>query len=466
MQQHCTMGNTMRKRVLTTDVIDTIIRGTENNKNTKENTMTAKKINLQKDWEQILVKYGLKEDKNGTLRDNKGRFVKFATIAAELDKLTQPDELKPEMDYNDNPTGVNVKEGRDSDEDVMGDLPDWGSMDLETILSRCIYMKKEVRKDGRIIRVPLLQKTVCKDGEEHLMPIPVRKIGDGDEIGYNRWGKQEPEEMYLNQATRAATFLITWGQKDLVITIDEEINRLKTGLVTASTIHPFKDGEDIIQALTLTRRAMKRVYRSKVAKIEAAKHAMVKLLGRKGAKEIWTKIVMDVELLAARTNWPEDGFEVVSDLVNDVTKYFMQKINDNLKGSQYIEGFGAVNTGNGMTIEVYKQIAAGISTRSWMEITKSLTPNVEEPSALWGTATRYAGAMLALEMLKVLEDNNSVDRQTEAIVGEKTPMSEWFKKEDADWVWSNRSQDFDDMPRGWLGRLPWQDKVGAESNNE
>lgn len=454
----------MRKLILDTAVIAQIFSNTDTVNNTDKdnshmdnNTTIREKRNLaNKYFEEACQILGVKYDSaSGKYRDiSTGRYV-AKKLLWDLVKMDFKGDL--EFDFLDNPTGIKeVDPTTDSKEpkDALGDLPNWSTMSNEAILASCIYMKKQVLNDGRITKRPLMQATVCEDGEIRPMPIPVRRASDGNEYGYNRWGKQAPEDMYLARATKAAEYLKQWDQEELVCTLDNEVDRLKGGLVTSEHIHPYQDGEDVIQAMLL-RQAEK-----KLEKIKTGKRRLVKLLKLEKANQVWNLVKNEVEILSQETNWPGDDFQTVAEKIRTIQTLIINKVNTMLESWEEIPGFGRVTTGGGMTKEAWIEISTAVSTFAWGSITGSLNPEVK--GALWGTAARYVSNMLALEMLEVLAEDNSVDRQTEAIVGEKTHMDEFFQKEELDWAWNGRVQDFEDMPRGWLGRLPWQDKIGAE----
>lgn len=378
----------------------------------------------------FLEEMGIKATNNPKIyRDIKtGRGVSYKVVDELFAHYKNPNvkkenvmDNKIECAYENNPTGIEEVE----DKDVFKALPNWDEMDLEKILPYVSYHRKEVRA-GVEFRVPL------KDEEGQI--IPVSKAGDGGE--FTMWSqvsdKDDPETVALNRAARAEIMLLNWGY-DLSV-LRKDVEHLKAATCIGH-LSPFQDGEEMIEILQLRQQEKE----EKAAK--AIRRWVINLFpGKKEEQKKFLRTIRnEVEKVKAMGEKDEDisseeMFQIRSRLITHCT--FGAIMDD--KSGRWLKEEGMPNIpfalekhlGGRLTNDTKKMIGKYVSLSCWNSWRKAMNEAVK------GTLIRWIGSEIQMEVIKVLAENQSVDRQVENLI--KTDIRDVFKKEQIDYMWENR----------------------------
>lgn len=379
---------------------------------------------------EFLEEMGLKATPNPKLyRDMKtGRMVSYKVVDELFAHYKNPNAKKEnvmddkiEKTYTENPNGIEEVE----EEDVFRSLPNWGEMDLKSILPYVSYHRN-------VVRAGVVFKEALKDEEGRI--IPVSKAGDGGE--YVAWSqvsdKEDPETVALNRAVRAESLLLNWGYNLSQLRVDVE--RLKAATCIGH-LAPFQDAEEIIEVLCLRElekeeKAARRIRQWVVSVYPGKKEEQKKLLRAIRVEvEKAKQMGQAVEELSS-----EEMFQIRSRLV---THTIFGAVMDDKTG-QWFKEEGMPNIpfalerllGGRLTPETKKMIGKYVSIACWRAWRK------ETNEAVKGTLIRWIGSLVQEEVIKVLAENQSVDRQVEALT--KTDLKDLFRKEQVDYLWENR----------------------------
>lgn len=379
---------------------------------------------------EFLEEMGLKATPNPKLYRNikTGRMVSyklvdelFAHYKKEGSVIKENVMEKVEKSYENNPTGVEEIE----EEDVFRSLPKWEEMSLKDILPYVSYHRNTVRAG-------VIFKEIMKDEEGKI--IPVSKAGDGGE--YMAWSqvsdKDDPETVALNRAARAEQLLINWGYDLSQLRLDVE--KLKSATCVGH-VSPFQDAEEMIEVLQRREeekeeKAAKKVRQWVIALFPGKKEEQKKLLRviRVELEKAKAMGEMDEELSR------EEMFQIRSRLVTHCTfgAVMDEQTGRWLKedGMPNIPGALEKLLGGRLTSETKKMIGKYVSISCWRAWRKEMNEAVK------GTLIRWIGSLVQEEVIKVLAEDQSVDRQVENLM--KTALTDVFRKEQADYMWENR----------------------------
>jgi hypothetical protein len=264
--------------------------------------------------------------------------------------------------------------------------------------------------------------------------IPVSKAGDGGE--YTAWSQvsdsDDPETVALNRAARAEELLLNWGYDLTQLRLD--IDKLKMATCIGH-LSPFQDGEEMLEILMLRQQEKE----EKAAR--AIRQWVVKLF--QGKKEEQKKLLraIRVEVEKARAmGEKEEGmpneelFQIRSRLITHAT--FGAVMDD--KSGRWLKEEGMPNIpfalerhiGGRLTNDTKKLIGRYVSLTCWNSWRKAMN------EAVRGTLVRWIGSELQAEVIKVLAENQHVDRVVENLI--KTAIMDVFRKEQVDYMWENR----------------------------
>lgn len=384
-------------------------------------------------------------------------------VAAETKRLIDNDvEVNVKNEYSANIDaydGETTVTGEEDFEDILKPLPNWNEMSLSEI-QRTVYYHKKVGQNGVERLVPM-----TKDGEKIRLRedgwvengIVVRESAkDGDSMGKNSWGNDDPESTLLSTMAKAANHLISWGYD--VDTLDKEIQRLKSA-VCVDNAHPIHDAEEYVEILILR----------KQEKIHALGKPVQKLLvsnfGKTEATRIWKQMKVELEKAAIDAlGYTLDPDEVgLTCMTNSDELFNVRKeiVSNLMRDGEYIEDRFAKNgkrweswlntedrpasvmvplsialksIGGRLAKSAWVQLSKWVNAYFWGYLSGALFGNMND--AVKGTLTRYVKANLQMEALTVWAEDNHVDRQASNMM--KTPINDVFKPTSEDYLWWNR----------------------------
>src|SRR3990167_144970 len=303
-------------------------------------------------------------------------------------------------------------------EDILRPLPNWESMELGEILQRVSYHKRQ-HKNGVSWLAPM------KD--EHGQLIPVKRDWDHSTMGYNRWGSDLPVDTQLAVAAKAEAYLLEWG---IPMEMLNQAVRNCISSTCSNNIAPFKDAEAVIDWL-LEKRLEK--YQKPINK---GKVWLKKVFGE-GVSGVYRDVKTMVEVAYIDCLNAEPGFDYEKAI--ETSKRLVRIMTDrngNVINTDEPMGFilSQFQLGTRLEKSAWVTVAGMINALLWGNLTGGLRRESFSP-AVEGTITRYVSSMIRLEMFSVLSEEGHVDRQ---IIDGRTPTSERFKMEEADYVWRSR----------------------------
>lgn len=380
-------------------------------------------------------------------------------IAAETLRLTESGAFdkknKDVYDSNIDSYDGETQVGNSEDfEDMLRPLPDWDKMDIAEIQRTVVYHKRQgiagverlfpMTKDGE---KPVIDKNgwilnglVIKDSAR-----------DGDSIGRNRWGNDEPESSLLNQQARASEHLTSWGIN--VEKLDKDIEILKAGM-DISNVHPIQDAKDFVEIYIIRRQERIIASRKPVFRMLAMNFG--KDQAKKIMKEVMAEIEKGVVEALSYTLDPEQSTLFVCQNSEELFNARKAIVNNLVKTGYYEENpMGRKvwinldeNIPSAMRVvnKYLRAIGGKLDKSAWILFNKMVQQyfwgwlngalNGELNEAVAGTIERYVRTNLQMEALNIWAEDNHVD--TNALKA-KTEAKDVFVPEECDYVWWSRA---------------------------
>lgn len=327
--------------------------------------------------------------------------------------IAQEEEVvQPEMDYKDSPTGIVEV----ADEDLFRALPDWGSMTLEEILLSVCYVKSEAH-EGIVIRTPM------RDADGNLIPVRKDPVYEPS-MGKNTWGEESPSDVALNRAARAESLLMEWGYD-----VDKFLHDIEVACASQSVWEksPFTSAEDILEAMTL--REQEKLERDSLE----FRRWLIRVFGKDTAKKVWKDVKATFYCAVQEAKEFAVDFDekcAVISILQWGGLYIDQKWEKANGPHIWSSVEKHLPTGGYVQNDTKKKFNSFFKRWFWAEVRTGMSDAVK------GTLLRWMGSLIQVALLEALAEDKHVDR--EAVNLMKTNWSDYFRKEDADWVWSSR----------------------------